>query len=71
MVTPSSSLRILREQLVKNIGIERISDFLFQFGWEMVVREAKKTINLKFPTPLGISSTYKNSSISICRFMVK
>ncbi|WP_408011312.1 XylR N-terminal domain-containing protein [Pseudalkalibacillus sp. A8] len=47
IVTSSSSLGILREQLVKNIGIERISGFLFQFGWEMGVRDAKKSMKLE------------------------
>ncbi|MBS4213894.1 XylR N-terminal domain-containing protein [Neobacillus rhizophilus] len=42
IVTSSTAIGILREQLVKNIGIERIKGFLFRFGWELGVNDAKE-----------------------------
>jgi sugar diacid utilization regulator/predicted hydrocarbon binding protein len=45
IISSSSSFGILREQLVKNIGIDRIGGFLFQFGWEMGMKDAKKSLN--------------------------
>lgn len=42
--TPSASLGILRHQLVKHIGFERLKSFLFSFGWENGVKDAKKAM---------------------------
>ena len=42
--TPSASLGILRHQLVKHIGFERLKSFLFSFGWENGVKDAKKAL---------------------------
>lgn len=44
IVLSSSSFGILREQLVRNIGIERIGGFLFHFGWEMGIKDAEKAV---------------------------
>ncbi|CAM3836538.1 hypothetical protein GCM10009865_48830 [Aeromicrobium ponti] len=44
IITSSSALGILRQQLVKNIGIERIKGFLFHYGWEMGVNDAKEAL---------------------------
>ncbi|MDN7246237.1 XylR N-terminal domain-containing protein [Planococcus shenhongbingii] len=42
IVLSSSSFGILRKQLVRNIGMERIGSFLFHFGWEMGIKDAEK-----------------------------
>ncbi|MBM4760967.1 V4R domain-containing protein [Bacillus sp. B15-48] len=42
IVTSSSAFGILRQQLVRNIGITRMKDFLFHYGWEMGVNDAKE-----------------------------
>src|ERR1700748_544571 len=39
MVLSSAALGILRQQLARNIGIERIKGFLIRFGWEMGVND--------------------------------
>lgn len=44
LTTSSSAFGILRQQLVRNIGIERIKGFLFHFGWEMGVNDAKEAM---------------------------
>ena len=44
MATSSSALGIMRDQLVRNIGIERIKGFLVRFGWEMGVNDAKEAL---------------------------
>lgn len=44
LLTSSSAFGILRQQLVKNIGIERIKGFLFHFGWEMGVNDGKEAL---------------------------
>ncbi|KAA9021032.1 XylR N-terminal domain-containing protein [Niallia endozanthoxylica] len=44
MATSSSALGIMRHQLVKNIGLERIKGFLVRFGWEMGVNDAKEAL---------------------------
>lgn len=44
LLTSSSAFGILREQLVKNIGIERIKGFLFHYGWEMGVNDGKEAL---------------------------
>ena len=44
MITSSSAFGILRHQLVRNIGIERIKGFLIQFGWEIGVHDAKQAL---------------------------
>ena len=38
MVTFLGCIGILRHQLARNIGIERIKGFLIRFGWEMGVK---------------------------------
>ena len=47
--TSSSAFGILRQQLVRNIGIERIKGFLFQFGWETGVHDAKEALQTDLP----------------------
>lgn len=44
ILTSSSAFGILRQQLVRNIGIERIKGFLFHFGWEMGINDAKEAM---------------------------
>jgi len=44
IITSASVFGILREQLVKNIGIKRIKGFLFHYGWEMGVKVAKESL---------------------------
>ena len=44
--TSSSAFGILRQQLARNIGIERIKGFLFQFGWETGVHDAKEALQM-------------------------
>jgi len=44
IISSSSAFGILRHQLVKNIGIERIKGFLFHYGWEMGVKDAKDAL---------------------------
>ncbi|WP_260871753.1 XylR N-terminal domain-containing protein [Bacillus sp. X1(2014)] len=44
IISSSSAFGILRHQLVKNIGIERIKGFLFHYGWEMGVNDAKDAL---------------------------
>ncbi|WP_054705833.1 V4R domain-containing protein [Bacillus sp. JCM 19041] len=44
IVSSSSSLGILREKLVQNIGIKRIGGFLFHFGYDMGVNAAKQAM---------------------------
>ncbi|RUS43909.1 XylR N-terminal domain-containing protein [Cohnella sp. AR92] len=47
--TSSSAFGILREQLLENIGIDRIRGFLFHFGWEMGVNDAKEAMQSGMP----------------------
>ncbi|WP_256358375.1 XylR N-terminal domain-containing protein [Bacillus sp. sid0103] len=49
IITSSSAFGILRQQLVKNIGIERIKGFLFHYGWEMGVNDAKDAMKADLP----------------------
>ena len=35
IVSTANSMGILRVQVAKHIGLERMDSFLFQFGWEM------------------------------------
>ncbi|KKK39115.1 hypothetical protein WQ57_04880 [Mesobacillus campisalis] len=42
LVISSSAFGIIRQQLAKNIGIERIRGFLFHYGWEMGENDAKE-----------------------------
>ena len=44
MILSSAALGILRQQLARNIGIERIKGFLIRFGWEMGVNDAKEAL---------------------------
>ncbi|MEH7095248.1 V4R domain-containing protein [Neobacillus vireti] len=44
IITSASVFGILREQLVKNIGIKRIKGFLFHYGWEMGVKVANESL---------------------------
>lgn len=44
MITSSTALGILRHQLARNIGVERIKGFLIGFGWEMGVNDAKQAL---------------------------
>ena len=44
MITSSTALGILRHQLARNIGVERIKGFLISFGWEMGVNDAKQAL---------------------------
>lgn len=48
ITTTVSSMGILKKQLVKNIGSERIGSFLFQFGSEIGIYDAKQGINEGF-----------------------
>ncbi|MFJ7513214.1 XylR N-terminal domain-containing protein [Peribacillus simplex] len=42
ILTPSSAFGLLREGLVKNIGMDRIKGFLIRYGWEIGVSNAKE-----------------------------
>lgn len=44
MTTSSTALGIMRHQLARNIGIERIKGFLIRFGWEMGENAAKQAL---------------------------
>ncbi|OXM86967.1 XylR N-terminal domain-containing protein [Paenibacillus rigui] len=44
ITTSSSAFGILRQQLVRNIGIDRMKGFLFHFGWEMGINDAKEAM---------------------------
>src|SRR6476646_4331663 len=44
MLTSSTVLGILRHQLARNIGNERIKGFLIRFGWEMGENDAKQAL---------------------------
>ena len=44
MVFSSTAFGILRQQLARNIGIERIKGFLIRFGWKMGVNDAKQAL---------------------------
>ncbi|EKN65906.1 PucR family transcriptional regulator [Neobacillus bataviensis LMG 21833] len=59
IVTSSTALGILREQLAKNIGIERIKGFLIRFGWELGVNDAKEIMQ----TNQSIDYLIKNGPI--------
>lgn len=41
ILTSASAFGILRQQLVEYIGIDRIKGFMFHFGWQMGVTDAK------------------------------
>ncbi|MGE7762167.1 XylR N-terminal domain-containing protein [Peribacillus sp. NPDC097895] len=59
ILTSSSALGILRQQLVRNIGLERINSFLFHFGWETGVNDAKEALK----TDLSLESLIKYGPI--------
>ena len=42
MITSSTALGILRHQLARNIGTERVKGFLIRFGWKMGENDANK-----------------------------
>ncbi|PLS03706.1 V4R domain-containing protein [Neobacillus cucumis] len=44
IITSASVFGILRQQLVKNIGIKRIKGFLFHYGWEMGINVANEAL---------------------------
>ncbi|MCQ6275551.1 XylR N-terminal domain-containing protein [Bacillus sp. V3B] len=44
MITSSTALGILRHQLARNIGVDRIKGFLIRFGWEMGENDAKQAL---------------------------
>lgn len=44
-----SSMGILRQNIVQHIGGSRLSSFLFQFGWDMGVQDAKELLKTKKP----------------------
>lgn len=44
IITSSTALGILRHQLARNIGIDRIKGFLIRFGWEMGENAAKQAL---------------------------
>ena len=44
ILASASAFGILRQQLVTYIGIDRIKGFLFHFGWEMGVADAKEAM---------------------------
>ena len=48
MITSSTALGILRQQLARNIGIERIKGFLIRVGWEMGVNDAKEALKKEY-----------------------
>ncbi|MFJ7746752.1 XylR N-terminal domain-containing protein [Peribacillus sp. NPDC097295] len=68
ILIPSSAFGILREQLVRNIGIERLKGFLFHYGWETGVSEAKEAlktdISLESLIKVGPILHVKNGQIS-------
>ncbi|EKN65890.1 PucR family transcriptional regulator [Neobacillus bataviensis LMG 21833] len=59
IITSSSAFGILRQQLVKNIGIDRIKGFLFHYGWEMGVNDAKDALK----TNLSLQELIKDGPI--------
>ena len=58
--TSSSAFGILRQQLARNIGIERIKGFLFRFGWEMGVDDAKEALK----TDISLETLIKQGPIA-------
>lgn len=44
VITSTSAFGILRQQLIKIIGVERTNSFLFQYGWETGVNDAKEAL---------------------------
>lgn len=44
IITPASTFGILRKQLVKNVGLERIRDILFDFGYDTGAYDAKQAL---------------------------
>lgn len=42
--TSANSMGILRLQVAKHIGVDRMDSFLFQFGWEMGVADGKELL---------------------------
>lgn len=49
IVLPSSAFGLLREELVRNIGIQRLKGFLMRFGWEMGVADGRKALEANLP----------------------
>jgi predicted hydrocarbon binding protein len=48
ILASASAFGILRQQLVEYIGVDRIKGFLFHFGWEMGVTDAKEAMQTDF-----------------------
>ena len=48
MILSSTALGILRHQLARNIGIDRIKGFLVRFGWEMGEDAAKRALESRY-----------------------
>lgn len=44
IITPASTFGVLRKQLVKNVGLERLRDILFHFGYETGAIDAKEAL---------------------------
>lgn len=59
VTTSSSAFGILRQQLVRNIGFDRIKDFLFHYGWEMGATDAKNIMK----TESSVESLVKNGPL--------
>ena len=60
MTISTSALGILRQQLARNIGIERIKGFLIRFGWEMGVNDAKQALK----TDISLETLIKQGPIA-------
>lgn len=56
ILTSSTALGILRHQLAENIGVDRLRGFLFRFGWEMGVNDARKAMETSFATEFLIKN---------------
>ncbi|WP_020007350.1 XylR N-terminal domain-containing protein [Salinicoccus albus] len=44
IISTANSMGILRSQVAKHIGIDRMDSFLFQFGWEMGRSDGKELL---------------------------
>ena len=49
LITSASALGILREQLVRNLGLERTRGVLFKAGWEMGAHDAREAMGQDLP----------------------
>jgi len=68
ILTPADAFGLLREELLKDIGIERTKGFLIRYGWKMGVGNAKKAMasNLSLESLIKQGPVYhsKNGHIS-------